>query len=41
MISFYIFVKRLPLKHKGLYEAGVVTLTEKEYGFTDHSYKNS
>ena len=41
MISFYIFFKRLRLKYKGISEAGVVTLTEKEHGFAEHSYKNS
>ena len=34
-ISFYIPSKKLHLKRKGLFEARVISLTKKEYGFAD------
>ena len=36
MINFCIFSKRLRLKQKGLFEAKLVSLTKKEYGFPVH-----
>ena len=33
MISFYIISKRFFLKHKGLSDARVASITKKEYGF--------
>ena len=41
MISFYIISKLFYLKHKGLSDAGVVSITKKEYGFAMHSCKDS
>ena len=36
MIIFYIFSKRFFVKCKGLSDAGVVSITKKEYGFAVH-----
>ena len=33
MIKFYILSKGLRLKHKGLFDARVESITKKEYGF--------
>ena len=33
MISFYILSKRFFLKHKGLSNARVASITKKEFGF--------
>ena len=38
MISFYIFSKRLFLKHEGLSDARVASITEKEHGFAVHFF---
>ena len=35
MISFYILSTRFFLKRKGLSDAGVVSITKKEYGFAE------
>ena len=37
MTSFYIFSKGLGLKHKGLSDVRVVSITKNEYGFAVHS----
>ena len=34
IFSFYTLSKRLFLKRKGLFDARVVLITKKEYGFT-------
>ena len=36
MISFYILSKRFVLKHEGLSDARVASITKKEYGFAVH-----
>ena len=36
MISFYILSKRFFLKHEGLYDVRVTSITKKEYGFAAH-----
>ena len=36
MISFYVLCKRLSLKHEELSDARVISISEKEYGFTVH-----
>ena len=35
-ISFYILSERFFLKRKGLSDAGVVSITKKQYGFAVH-----
>ena len=41
MISFYILSKRFFLKREELSDARVVSITNNEYGFEVHFYKNS
>ena len=36
MIGFYILYKIFFLKHKGLSDARVASITKKEYGFAVH-----
>ena len=36
MINFYIFSKMMRLKHKGLSDGRVISLSKKEYGFVVH-----
>ena len=38
MISFYILSKRIPLKHEGISDTGVPSITKKEYGFAVHFF---
>ena len=39
MINFYILSKRLPLKCKGLSDAGVISIFKTEYDFAEHFLK--
>ena len=41
MISFYILSNKFFLKHKGLSEARVVSITKNEYGFQVYFFKDS
>ena len=40
MISFYILSKRILLKHEGISDARVPSITKKEYGFAVHFFCN-